>query len=89
MKFTEDEVKRVVFGEHEDYKIITEIEGEARRWSQTNEVIVQNVNTNKMYSVQYEQGLTEMQDNYYEEQEASEVEPVTETIQRTVYKEVK
>ena len=70
-KFTEQEVEDLVW----DGEIT---EGEARRWSSTNTSVV--TIDDKQYELYYEHGLTEMQENEYEEQEAPEVKKVKETV---------
>ena len=68
--FTREEVKKWA-GEGVD-----EIEGKDRRWSRTNTTIVQI--EDKFYSVYWECGLTECQENEYEAQDAPEVKMVEE-----------
>lgn len=80
MRFTEEQVQETVWGDHEDFEVVEEIDGEDRRWTRTNEVIVQQVSTGKLFKLHYEQGLTEMQENMYEAQDAPEVKKVTKTI---------
>jgi hypothetical protein len=88
MKLTEEEVEQIVWGDHDDFETIEEQEGEGRRWSSTDTVIVKHIPTGKFYSVYWERGLTEMQENYFEAQEAKEVNKVTKTVEVTSYEEV-
>ena len=77
MKLTGYEVENLVW-EHE----VERIQGEDRRWSRTNTSIV--MINDKTYSVYWEHGLTEGQDNEYESQTAIEVKQVEEvTILKT------
>ncbi len=72
MKFTGEEVGEFVF----EYDVET-IEGESRRWSRTNQTIIEY--NGKFYSLYWEEGLTENQDNEFEEQDAPEVKQIEET----------
>jgi len=78
--FTKEEVREWA-GEGVD-----EIVGEDRRWSRTNTTIVKI--DNKFYSIYWEQGLTENQENEYEAQDAPEVQQVEKTIVVTNWKKV-
>jgi hypothetical protein len=89
MKLTEHEVKMIVWEDHDDFETIEEQEGEARRWSSTDTRIVKHIPTGKLYSVYFENGLTEMQENEYEAQDAPEVKKVTKTVEVTSYEPVK
>lgn len=89
MKLTSDEVRSITWDDHEDFDVIDEIEGEARRWSSTDYVITKHIATGKLYKVEWERGLTEMQENEYFAQDAPEVEEVTKTVKVTSYEEVK
>ena len=53
-----------------------------RRWTRTIEIVFKVNATSKVYSVSFEQGLTERQENEYEEQYAIEMEPCVETVIR-------
>ncbi len=77
MRFTADEVRDKVFGEDEDGRVVEEIDGEDRRWSRTNITIVEH--KDKFYSLYWEHGLTENQDNEFEDQDAPEVKQVEKT----------
>jgi len=73
IKLTSDEVRFLVW----ECDVETE-EGENRRWSRSNSTVVEK--DGKFYSVYWEQGLTEMQDNDYPAQTATEVEQIEETV---------
>lgn len=60
-KLTEEEISRLVF----EYEISKTV-GENRRWSHTNTSIVSLLN--RYFSIVWEEGLTENQDNSYDEQ---------------------
>lgn len=49
-------------------------------WTDTIEIVFKVNATSKVYSVSFEQGLTERQENEYEEQYAVEMEPYVETV---------
>ena len=89
MKLTEDEVQEILWGDHDDFETIEEISGESRRWSSTDTVIVKHIPTGKFYSVYWENGLTESQENYIEAQEAKEVKKVIKTVEVVSYEEIK
>lgn len=63
-----------------------EIEGEARRWCSETEIIFK-VNGERYFRVWYDKGLTENQEDEFEEQVAVEVEPKTRTIVETYWEE--
>lgn len=52
------------------------------RWTDTIEIVFKVNATSKVYSVTFEQGLTECQEDEYEEQYAVEMEPYVETVIR-------
>ena len=52
--------------------------GENRRWTRTNISIVKR--DNKFYSVHWEEGLTESQENEYYDQEAPEVKQIEDVV---------
>lgn len=81
MKFTAEQVQELGYGEDIDgFDFIWETEGEDRRWSRTMYVVAKHTETGKFYQVEYEQGLTEMQENMYEDQEGKEMKKVTKTV---------
>ena len=73
MKFTKEQVEELVWEAE-----VETIHGENRRWSRTNTTIVEY--EGKFYDLFWEDGLTEGQDNYYEEQDSNEVVLVEKTI---------
>lgn len=89
MKLTAEQVENLVYCNKVDNFIkIKEEEGENRRWSRTNRIIIQDEKTNKYYSIYWEEGLTEEQENEFEEQEATEVKKIEKTIIVTDFEEI-
>lgn len=78
MKFTAEEVQNMVYDDDMDVEVIETIDGEDRRWSRTNTTIVKH--GNKFYSLYWEQGLTENQENDFFAQDAPEVRQVEKTV---------
>lgn len=74
IELTSDEVERAVY----NIDRVKTIEGEDRRWLKTCEVILKV--EGKLYSLEYEKGLTECQENQYSSQIAVEVEEVEENV---------
>lgn len=80
MNITEEQIQDLLFnGKSGDLTKVDEVEGENRRWSRTNQVIFKD-KEGKFYSVEWEEGLTEEQENEFYEQEAVEVCPVEKVI---------
>lgn len=73
MKFTKELVKELVW----EAEVETTF-GENRRWTRSNLTIIEY--KGKFYELYWEQGLTEGQDSYYEDQDANEVKQIEETI---------
>ena len=69
-KFTEEEIKEIWMNDN----FVAEIVGEPRRWSTTVGLITEV--DGKFYEVVYERGLTERQEDYFSDMEASEVHQV-------------
>lgn len=69
--FSEDEVFNLIINYEVEKIIISE-----GRWSRNVNSIVQDED-DKFYSLYWEEGLTERQDNYYPKQEVVEVEKKT------------
>ena len=67
-------------GDYSCLNHVDEVEGEDRRWSRLNKVIIQVIPENKFFSLTYDHGLTEYQDHYYGAQVATEVKPVEKQI---------
>ncbi|OFW61785.1 MAG: hypothetical protein A2Z35_06010 [Actinobacteria bacterium RBG_19FT_COMBO_36_27] len=74
VELTSDEVEKTIWS----FDQVKTIVGESRRWSQSCEVILKI--DGKLYSVEYDKGLTENQENEYFPQIAVEVEEIEETI---------
>ncbi len=72
--FTENEIKEIWW---EDNYIVMKI-GQSRRWSQIVTLITEK--DRKFYSVYFDQGLTENQEDVFYDQEAPEVELIDKTI---------
>ena len=85
----EHEIRRLVyrgFPADPNLVYVEEEEDEARRWYSRVEVIFK-VNNERFFRVWYDRGLTELQDNEFEEQIAVEVEPKTRTVVETYWEE--
>jgi hypothetical protein len=71
-----------------NYETVNVEEGDARRWVQNIEVITKTPD-NRLFSWNYDKGLTEMQEGYSPDElngvELTEVEALTETIVVTRY----
>ncbi len=83
-ELTSDEVEALINcyyeGDCASFNHVDEIEGEDRRWSRLNKVIIQVVPENRFFSLTYDHGLTEYQDDCYNAQVAKEVKPVEKQI---------
>ena len=77
---TEGEVQGIVTLDHDidGLSVVTEVEGDTDRWSQFIQTII--AYKGHYYSLQWQRGLTEMQENYYDAQRAIEVERTEKTI---------
>ena len=85
----EHEIRRLVYRDFPaDPNLVYagEEEEEPRRWYSRKEVIFK-VNNKRFFRVWYDRGLTECQDNEFEEQVAVEVEPKTRTVVETYWEE--
>ena len=82
-KLTEEELVNIVYGEFEGVEIIDFITGENNRWTRSVTTIFKY--KGKLYALDWEQGLTEYQDNefYYQ---PYEVEEYKELIEITKYR---
>lgn len=77
-KLSEKELKALVYGNVEDdYKIVTELEGEASRWTKPIDTIIKI--GEDYWDIPWECGLTEYQENEFWEQ-PFRVKPVEEVI---------
>lgn len=74
--FTEDEVKELIWESEVERNIL-----DSSRWSMSMESFVEF--EGKYYRVYWEQGSTEYQENEYYDQEATQVERKTKTIEVT------
>jgi hypothetical protein len=81
---TDEEVEFIVDCGLSEYSF-SEEEGESSRWEQSMTTILK-IN-DRYFAIDWERGLTEMQENYYDSQIAKEVIPVTKTITVTEWKE--
>ena len=87
MKLTELQVGRIAIGDYApglDYELIQEEHQGNSRWSSSIRTIFKV--EDKFYSIWWERAATEMQEHYFEEQEAMEVFPVEKKV--IVYEEV-
>lgn len=85
----EHEIRRLIYRDFPadpSLVYVEEEEDEARRWYSRTEVIFK-VNNERFFRVWYDRGLTELQDNEFEEQVAVEVEPKTRTVVETYWEE--
>lgn len=81
VELTEKELKALTWGEAEDeYKIITELEGECSRWTRAVDTIIKV--EEDYWDIPWERGLTEYQENEYWEQ-PFRVKPVEEIVKVT------
>jgi hypothetical protein len=77
-RFTGKEVKKYVCDSFETGEVAEIIQGKDRRWTRRNTIIIKI--DGKHYKLYYEQGLTECQENEYEDQEADEVTPIDKEV---------
>lgn len=86
----EREIRRLCYEyySHDDPNLVeaARVEEEDRRWSRQVNIIFK-VNNERFFRIWYDKGLTELQDNEYEEQIAVEVEPKTRTVVETYWEE--
>lgn len=79
-RLTEDEVYYIVSGQcYPEIEIIETIRHGEGRWNSYWDAIFKC--DNKYYCVAYSKGLTEMQEDYYDEQIAIEVKPIKKMIE--------
>lgn len=62
LNLTKEEGRMLVWGDLEGFKTIRDTIVETRRWSTTNEIIVQRVSDGKFFRDNYSVGSTEQQD---------------------------
>lgn len=68
--FTKDEIEKMAYGEFGNY--ITTVEGNTRRWVQEVETIFEV--DGRLFAVGWDRGLTEYQENDFDDAEVYEVE---------------
>ena len=88
-ELTEDEVYSLV---REGVKGIVTVDEDPSpdhgRWSRYVDIVVNIVDTDEYYNIFFEEGLTEMQENYYETQVATKVKKVKKIIEVTEWEAV-
>lgn len=82
MNFTEEQVRDCVFGGL-DGTVVETIQGDDGRWSRTNRTIIEK--DGKFYALFWEEGLTENQDNEFEEQDAKEVRSIDTVVTKKTW----
>ena len=88
-ELTEDEVYSLVREGAEGVVIVDEDPSpDHGRWSRYVDVVVNIVGTDEYYNVFFQEGLTEMQENYYETQVATKVKKVKKIIEVTEWEAV-
>lgn len=81
--YSKDDIREIERSVIDKHKWTEKIGGiDKYRWTETIEIVFKVNATSKVYSVLFEQGLTERQENEYEEQYAIEMEPYVETVIR-------
>lgn len=84
----EREIRRLCYEyySHDDPNLVeaARVEEEDRRWSRQVNIIFK-VNNERYFRIYYDMGLTECQENEFEEQVAEEVEPKTRTVVETYW----
>lgn len=68
--FTKDEIKKMAYGEFGNY--VTTAEGKTHRWYQEVETIFEV--EGRLFAVSWDRGLTEQQENDFDDAEVYEVE---------------
>lgn len=74
--FTEDEIMGMTYGDLGNY--VDEIDGERHRWYQEVETIFEV--GGRLFAISWDRGLTEMQENDFDEAEVYEVERKAKVI---------
>jgi hypothetical protein len=82
MKLTQYQVKDFVCKDYDrtEFNQVDEIEGDDRRWYRRVTLIFKKIETGKFYSICYDKGLTENQENDYWDQDAIEVIKVEKEV---------
>jgi len=88
-RLSEKEVQNLVTGDYDipELNMVDENEGDTDRWSQFMETVFSF--KGRYYALDWQRGLTEMQENYYDSQVAAEVKEVKKTIVVTEWEGVK
>lgn len=81
--FNEEELCQMVFNDYDGFEVIDTIEGTVGRWTRHMTTILKS--GDKFYAIEWEQGLTEYQENEFYFQ-PYEVEPYEEVITILKYK---
>lgn len=81
--FTEDEIEKMAYEEFGNY--VTTAEGETHRWYREVETIFEV--GNRLFAVSWDRGLTEQQENDFDDAEVYEVEKKEKVIFEWVRKE--
>lgn len=85
-EMTSDDYFSIIFGDHEDYKAVTQREViEKRRWSVDCRQIFQRISDNTYWRLEWDEPATEQQENDLEFH-MCQVTPVQQTI--TVYEKI-
>lgn len=87
-ELTSKEIESLVYGDYDEETIefVEELEGKARRWTKTNGIVLK-IN-DRYFKINYEQGLTECQENAYYSQVAEEVKVVEKQITIREYEKI-
>jgi len=81
IKLTKEEAEEIIYDDNEEYCNIKEIHHDSGRWTASMEKIVKRKKDNKLFSIGYQQGLTEMQDGIeIFDPELIEVEEIPVTV---------
>lgn len=84
---TEEEIYHLVREDYNEVSIKEEETGEHERWSESVGLILETIE-GEFYSIWYQRGLTEYQEDYYEAQIAEHVRPVKKMIEVVEWEEV-
>lgn len=88
IKIDEHEAQDIAYGDHPDYLEVDEIEHDTSRWHMFVETIVKRESDGKLFSMEWQRGLTESQENEFYISELVEVERKTRTVEEVYYEEV-
>lgn len=82
LNLTKEQAEDILFGDNDEYKIISDKMVSKRRWSVVHSVVIQRKSDGKYFKDRYEVGATENQEQSpyeYVEPNFTEVFPVTKT----------